>query len=166
MICFVIMWKAGFFYIFTSWSTIIKWKGGERNERQVNAKAATHIQCKYSLSQYRYTSVNWKNLIYGRIWESVSIGLNLYSFVWKGFRPQTKSSQIMENHRGGKNHRQPYDEWSYSNPSSPPPSLFSLISADIPCTYTANRSIGHSEIILENNTLFLMSAHFCEDHNL
>lgn len=55
----------------------------------------------------------------------------------------------MRNHRGGRNRRQPYDEWSYSNPSSPPPFCFSLISADIPCTYTANHCIEHSEIILE-----------------
>lgn len=55
----------------------------------------------------------------------------------------------MRNHRGGRNRRQPYDEWSYSNPSSPPPFCFSFISADIPCTYTANHCIEHSEIILE-----------------
>lgn len=39
----------------------------------------------------------WKNIRLG-----ISIKLNLYSFVWKGFRLQTKSSQIMRNHRGGK----------------------------------------------------------------
>lgn len=39
----------------------------------------------------------WMNIRLG-----ISIKLNLYSFVWKGFRLQTKSSQIMRNHRGGK----------------------------------------------------------------
>lgn len=55
----------------------------------------------------------------------------------------------MWNHRGEWNCRQPYDEWSYSNPSSPPPFLFSLISADIPCTYMANHRKEHGEIIFE-----------------
>lgn len=85
--------------------------------------------------------------IYRGISELLAIKLNLYSFVWKGFRLSVKSSQIMWNHTGDCNCRQPYDEWSYSKPSSPTLFPFSSLSADKLGPCAANHVAEHRAII-------------------
>lgn len=81
--------------------------------------------------------------IYDRISESLAIKLNLYSFVWKGFSLPVKSTQIMWNHTGERNRRQPHDEWSYSDPSSAASFPSSAISAGTPGPRPANHNTEH-----------------------
>lgn len=95
----------------------------------------------------RRTDLICREWIYGRISESLAIKLNLYSFVWKGFGAPVKSSQIMWNHTGECNCRQPYDEWRYSNPSTAAPFLSSPVSADTPGPCVANHIAEHRAII-------------------
>lgn len=100
-----------------------------------------------SLNESRHTNLVCREWIYGRISEFLAIKLSLYSFVWKGFRLPVKSSQIMWNHTGECNCRQPYDKWSYCNPSSAAPFPSYPVSADTPGPWAANHVAEHRAII-------------------